>query len=199
MFASSLTVTPRSFPLPRVRGRGAARKDSNRRAASCDQFRDDPPIDIGQPEVAPGVAIRQLLMVEAEKAQDGGVQVVDVDLVLHRLEAELVGAAIDLTALDAAAGQPRREAVMIVVAAIDLAGVGARRGQFHRGGPAKLAATDDQRLVQHPALFQVLQQGADGLVALLRQLTVAEFEVIVIVPGLSLAVPDLYEAHTALQ
>ena len=57
-------------------------------------------------------------MVEAEEVQDRRVEVVDVDRVLDGLEAELVGGAVDVPAFDAAAGQPDREAPVIVVAAL---------------------------------------------------------------------------------
>ena len=94
---------------------------------SGDQFVDDVAVHVGQAEVAAGVAVGELLVVEAQQVQDRGVQVVDVDRVLDGLEAELVGRAVDVAALDAAAGQPHGEAVVVVVAAVDLAGVGAGR------------------------------------------------------------------------
>ena len=56
--------------------------------------------------------------VEAELVQDGGVDVGDVVAVLDGVEAELVGGAVGDAALDAAAGQPDREAVGVVVAAV---------------------------------------------------------------------------------
>ena len=56
-------------------------------------------VHVGQAEVAAGVAVGELLVVEAQQVQDRGVQVVDVDLVLHGLEAELVGGAVDVAAL----------------------------------------------------------------------------------------------------
>ena len=52
------------------------------------------PVDIRQAEVAAGVAVGQFLVVEAQQPQDGGVQVVHVDLVLDRVVAELVGRAV---------------------------------------------------------------------------------------------------------
>src|SRR5262245_12340026 len=61
---------------------------------------------IRQPEISPGIPMRQLLVIEAEQMQESGVQVVDVDLVLHRLEAEVVGSPVGMAAADAAAGQP---------------------------------------------------------------------------------------------
>ena len=99
-------------------------------------------MDVGQAEVAAGVAVGEGLVVEAEEVEDRGVEVVDVDLVLDGLEAELVGGAVDVAALDAAAGQPHGEAVVVVVAAVHLALVRAGGGQLDGRRPAELAAPD---------------------------------------------------------
>ena len=88
---------------------------------------------------------------------------------------------------------------MIMVAAIDFPRVGARRRQLNRRSASKLPAPDHQRVLQHPALFQIAQQRADGLVAIAGQTLVIFFDVVVIVPRLALAVPDLDEAHSALE
>ena len=68
-------------------------------------------------------------------------QVVHVDTVLDRLESEVVGGAMDMTAFDAAAGQPGREAIVVVIPTVDLAGVGSGLGQFDGGRATELAAT----------------------------------------------------------
>src|SRR5579871_177531 len=88
---------------------------------------------------------------------------------------------------------------MVVIAAVDLAGVAARRREFHRRRPAELAAPDDERAVEHAALLEVFQECGDGLVALPGELAVLYFEVVVVVPRLAVAVPDLHEADAALQ
>ena len=54
---------------------------------------------------------------ETQQVAHGGVEVVDVDLVFHRLEAEIVAGAVDMAAFYAAAGHPNGEAEMIVAAA----------------------------------------------------------------------------------
>jgi hypothetical protein len=46
---------------------------------------------VGQPEVAAGVAVGELFVIEAEELEHGGMQVVDVDGVLGGLEAKFVG------------------------------------------------------------------------------------------------------------
>src|SRR6516165_11015654 len=84
----------------------------------------------------------QPFVVQAEQLQDSRVQVVDVDTILDGAEAEFVGGANDLSALDAAARQHRGKAVGVVVAAggpVRVAPVGDRRA-------AELAPPDDQRL-----------------------------------------------------
>ncbi len=66
----------------------------------------DIPVDIRQTEIPAAVAIGQLLVVESKEVQDCRVQVVNVDLFLNRLRTELVGRAVDVTALHSAAGHP---------------------------------------------------------------------------------------------
>src|SRR6266699_6494949 len=78
---------------------------------------------VRQPEIAASVAVGELLVVEAHELQNCGVQVVNVNFVLDGLEAELVGGPVGLPAFDAAAGQPISETVVVVVSAVDLAGV----------------------------------------------------------------------------
>ena len=78
---------------------------------------------IGQPEVAAGVAIGELLVIEAEQLQDRGVQIVDVHRFSTALKPNSSVAPVHVAAFHAAAGQPDGEAVVIVIAAVDFAGV----------------------------------------------------------------------------
>jgi len=72
---------------------------------SGEELLDEPAVDVGQAKVAALEAIRQPLVVEAEQVQQRRVQVVDVDLVLCHVEAELVALTNRHTSLHAAAGQ----------------------------------------------------------------------------------------------
>ena len=65
-----------------------------------------------------------------------------------------------MPALDAAAGQPHGEAVEVVVAADEFA------ARFAHRRAAELAAPDDERVVEQPALLEVGEQRGDGLVGL---------------------------------
>ena len=57
--------------------------------------------------------------------------------------------------LDASAGHPHGESVRIMVAAIAF---------FRHRRAAELAAPDDQRFVQQPPRFEVLEEAGDGLI-----------------------------------
>ena len=105
----------------------------------------------------------------------------------RRLPADLVGRAVARTSLDAAAGHPDEEAVGIVVAAV------AFLGDRHA---AELAAPDDERGVEQPALLEVGQQAGDRLVGFATALAVVVGEGVVRVP-LVVAV-DLHEPDAAL-
>src|SRR4030095_1117303 len=112
----------------------------------------DVPGDVGQAEVAPGIAIGEPLVIEAEQMQDRGMKVVDVNPVLDGPEAEVVGRAVGQAPFHAAAGPPHRDAGRGVVAAsTPLRRVGG-------GSAAELATPDDERLVEQAAALEVAQQ-----------------------------------------
>src|SRR4051794_9471307 len=118
---------PKLYPVP---GGYPERFPTGRAPGSGQYLADDATVDVGQAEVAAGVAVGEGLVVEAEQVEDRGVEVVDVDGVGHGLVAEVVGGAVDVAPLDASPGEPHGETVVIVVAPVHLAGVGARGGQL---------------------------------------------------------------------
>ena len=148
-------------------------------------------VHVGQAEVAAGVAVGQPLVIEAQQVQDRRVQVVDVDLVLDGVVAVVVGRAVAEAALDAAAGQPHREALRVVVAAVvPPCAVGVRPNS-----PPQRTSVSSSR----PRAFRSVQQAGDRLVDLAGVLRVALLEVAVLVPlHVRVAVRDLHEAHAAL-
>src|SRR5215469_1929208 len=81
-------------------------------AFSADEFFGDVviPTHVGEAHLAAFEEERELAMVQAEKAQDGGVEVVDVEGVVDGTEADFIRCAVDLAALDAAPGKPGGEA-----------------------------------------------------------------------------------------
>ena len=92
------------------------------------------------------VAGGELLVVEAETVEDGGLQGVDVDGGTGDVVAQLGGFADDLAGLYAAAGEPHAEGEGMMVAAF-LAGCVAAAHFVHRRA-AKLTAPHDERFVE---------------------------------------------------
>src|SRR5439155_24669496 len=86
-------------------------------------------------------------------------EIVDVNGVFGHGHAQLVGSAIDRSALDAATGQQHRESGMMMVAAhfffLPVLGV---------WGAAKFSAPDDQSVLQHAAGFEVGDERGSGLI-----------------------------------
>ena len=75
-------------------------------------------VNVGEAEIATGVAMGEVLVIEAEQVEDGGVDVVDGDRILFGLEAEFVGRSVNGPAADAAARHPDAESVGVVVATV---------------------------------------------------------------------------------
>src|SRR5438132_11055828 len=76
-------------------------------------------------------------------------------------EAKFVGRAVGVAALRAAAGQPHRETIGVMVAAQQVAGGSAA---FAEGGPAELTAANDQRVFEQAAFLEMPQERCHGLV-----------------------------------
>src|SRR5438552_9890156 len=78
---------------------------------------------------------RQPLMLNTQKVQDGSVQVVPWNRVIHAAVADFVRGAISDAMLEAGAGQPDAEAVLIMVAAqADHVGGGLGEGRAAKFG-----------------------------------------------------------------
>ena len=106
-------------------------------------------------------------------------------------QAIVVGRAVDVARLHAAAGQPPGKRLAEVVAAL---GVG--RVALAERRAAELAAPDDERVVEQSALLEILHQRGRrgvGVPALLREL---REEIAVLVPA---GVHELHEPHAALE
>jgi hypothetical protein len=87
---------------------------------------------VSQPEIPALDLIGQLGVIEAQQMQQGRMQIMDVDLIFHHIEAKFVGLADARTRLDATARHPHRERLRVMVAAVGAA--------LHHRRPAELAA-----------------------------------------------------------
>ncbi len=93
----------------------------------------DRAVHICEPVVAAGVAVGEARMVEAEKVEDGRVQVVDMHAVADDRVPEVIRFAVRVAAAHAAAGHPAGERLRVMLAAFRVL-----RGVEGRGVPAKL-------------------------------------------------------------
>ena len=118
-------------------------------------------------------------MIQSQQMQDGGVDVMDVDRILHRREAQVVRPSNRLTGPDAAPGEPHGVGVDVVVASDGVP-------FLPHGSPAELSSPDHQGGVQESPLFQVPDQGRGGAVGLPGDLVQPLLQVHV---GVSVMVP----------
>ena len=137
------------------------------------------------------ILVREAFVVVAEEVEDRGVEVVDRKRVLDDVVTEFVGLAVDLAALGAAAGHPHREAAWVVVATVVIL----RESALAVDGPPEFSAPDDERIVEHPALLEVFDEGVAGLVDVLALARHTPADVGVVVPVI---VVNLDEAYAAL-
>ena len=115
-------------------------------------------------------------MIEAELMENRGVEVVHMDRVARHVEAEVVGRAVDVAGLHAAAGEPHREASVVMVAAVVAA--------LHHRRAAKFSAPDHERVFQQSTLLEILHEGGAGAVGVAAVLLQIPREVAVLVPRL---------------
>jgi hypothetical protein len=104
-------------------------------------------MNVGEAVVAALELEGQAGVVDAEAAQHGGVQIVDVHGIADHVVAVVVGLAKGQAGTNAAAGQPEREAARMMIAAVVLPG----EPSLAVNRAAELAAPDDQRVVQQAA------------------------------------------------
>ena len=142
--------------------------------------------DVGEAEVASGVAVGELLVVEAQEVEDGGVPVVDVDLAFDGFVAVLVSGTVAEAAFDATTGHPGGVAFVVVIATV--AALGVRRAP-------KLTGPDDEGVLEEIALFEIGEQARDGFVDLAAGVDHAFAQVAVVIPA---AVGELDETHAGL-
>lgn len=147
-------------------------------------------MDVGEAVVAALKFEGELFVVDAEEMEEGGVEVVNADGIFGDVVGVVVSFADGLPGLDAAAGEPHGEAAWVVVATealwceISLAVDGA----------AKLAAPDDEGVVEEAALFEIFDECGGGLIGFFTTLGELTGEARVGVPS---AVEELDEADAA--
>ena len=112
---------------------------------SRQDFTDDVSMHVGDAIVTSLVAIAEVFMVEAEKVEDGGMEIVHGGDIFFGFPAEGVGGTVGMALFDAGAGEPSSEAVGVVVTTA---------GAFlKRRHATELGAPNDECVLKQAALF----------------------------------------------
>ncbi|MEY3459406.1 MAG: hypothetical protein RL215_2563 [Planctomycetota bacterium] len=113
---------------------------------SADDGVDDISGDIGQSEVAAGVAEGELFVIESEEVEEGGMEIMDMDAIMDGAEPEFVRFAPGHSTANTAPGEPCGEAIVVVIASGAI---------FGGGGASKFTSPEDERVFEQSALFEV--------------------------------------------
>ncbi len=116
---------------------------------SCEDVLDDFRwLDAGELVVEALEFLGETGVVDAESLKQRGVEVADVDDILDGGVTQFIGGSVNVATLDAGAGHPDGEGLDVVIPA----------GALTHGRAAELATPDHERVLEHPALFQILHQ-----------------------------------------
>ena len=115
---------------------------------------------IGQAKIATLVPECQSLVVDTQAVQNGGIEIVDMDRVLQHVVAEIVRLAMHDSRFDAAACHPLCVTARMVIAAV----VRFCEAALAINRASKLATPNDERVVQHASLLQIIDQRGARLI-----------------------------------
>ena len=104
----------------------------------------DSTVNVSESQVATAVAVSQILVVQSHQVQHRSPQVVDVALILGDMVTELVGRAVNRTALHAPACQPNAIAIGVMVAPI---------ASLRKRRATELAGPDNQCIIKQTVCF----------------------------------------------
>ena len=154
-------------------------------------------MDIGQPTIDAIVVKGQPLMVDAEEVKDGGVEIRDCDLVLSHEVSDFVATAMMVSGTDTGPGEETGEGTGMMVASRGIDALGRR-------APAEFGGPDEEGVLQHAPLLEVVDQGGHGSVhggGLGIMVFAKIFVSVPINPGAAegAAIEKLDETHPALQ
>ena len=136
--------------------------------------------------------IRELFVVNTQAMKNRSVEIVNFDRIACDVVTEIIRLANTQPAFHAAAAQPYRKAARMMMAPI----VGFCQLALRIYGAPEFATPNHQRVVEHPTLFQIQNQGRRSLIrvaGLLRQMVRA---FTVLIPA---AMKELNEAYATFR
>jgi hypothetical protein len=120
----------------------------------------------------------EAFMVDPEQVQDGSMEIAYMNRFVDDVVTEIVGFTVNRAALGATAGHPHGKAPRVVIATV----VCFAEAALTVNRSAKLTPPDNQGVVKHSAIFQVLDQAVGGLVKILALVGHAARQIPVVVP-----------------
>ena len=129
-------------------------------------------------------------VIDAQAMENGGVHIVYVHRIADDVVAKIVGLAVNDARLDSTAGHPNRKAPRMVVTTVVLAS----QVPLAVNRSTKLATPDNKRVVQQPAVLEILNQCPTGLVDVTALIGKIAADVEMLVPT---AMKDLDESHVS--
>ena len=152
---------------------------------------------VGQSAFDAVVIKAQAFVVQPQQMEDSGVQIIDGSDMLLCPVAEVVGGTVGEAAFEAGTGKPNSEAVRIVIAA--------GSSSLKRRHATKFGDPDDERVLEHAALFQITNEPRARLIEDWTVDLVLRLQGSMPVPVADTfthgvcPVEELHEAHAALQ
>ena len=145
--------------------------------------------DVGEAEVAALEFVDEFLVLDAHQVQHRCVEIVHVHAAIENVVAIFIGEAVRDALFHASTGEPDAEATGVVISTV----VVAAHFSLAVGGATKLAAPDDESVIEQTATFEVHHQCGGGLVGLLALARNPAHHVTVLVPALveELDKPDI--------
>src|ERR1700731_1604779 len=124
-------------------------------------------------------------------------EIMDVHGLVHHLPSEVIGGAVGHSPLNASASEPHGEPMRVVVAAVVRLATHEAASHFDYGCSAEFGAANNQRLIEEPPGFQVLDKGGKRLIRVVGVLAM-QLDIKMMVPRIAFGVVQLHDANAAL-
>ena len=148
-------------------------------------------MDIGEAEIAPLKTKRQSLVIDPEAFQDRGIQIVNMNWILHDVVAVIIGRTITDPWLESTAGHPHGKAAAVMIATI----IVVRKRALRIDCTSELAPKNNQRIFEQSALFQIHHKRRTRLIHILALSADLLGKIAVLIPA---TVHKLDKSHSAL-
>lgn len=149
-------------------------------------FFHDVSVDIREAEVPTTVEIGEGFVIDAHEMEQGGVEIVDIDLVLHCVKTKIVRRSVVVSGFDTGSGEPGRKTVRIVIATV-LVTPGHTVKEFKGGRAPEFAPANDEGVVEHAAHAEIMQKSGNGPVDGIGVASMPFFQLRVLVPEIAVA------------